>query len=245
LRRRAITAGRVAIAAVMAALMALPGPVAGRPLPGAPRCPMFPADNPWNQRVDRLPVAPDSATLIASIGLDAHAHPDFGSGLYAGEPIGIPFAVVSRHTRRVPVSFQYSSESDGRLYPLPRNVPIEGGRASTGDRQVIVLDRDSCRDYELYAAYPQRGGASWRAGSGAIFDLRSDRLRPAGWTSADAAGLPICRGWSDTTRSPAARSTTRCGSPLRPRAPRTSTRRAIRQGPRTTRRYRRWDCGFA
>jgi hypothetical protein len=155
---------------------------------------VLPANNRWNQRVDQLPVATDSGTLIASIGLGATVHPDFGSGLYAGEPIGIPFAVVSRHTRRVPVSFQYSSESDGRLYPLPRNVPIEGGRASTGDRHVIVLDRDSCRDYELYAAYPQRGGASWRAGSGAIFDLRSDRLRPAGWTSADAAGLPILPG---------------------------------------------------
>jgi hypothetical protein len=161
-------------------------------LPGAPRCPILPADNPWNQRVDRLPVAANSATLIASIGRRSPVHPDFGSGLYGGGPIGIPFTVVSKRTRRVPVSFQYASESDGHLYPLPANVPIEGGPGSTGDRHVIVVDRDSCHDYELYAAYPRRG--SWRAGSGAIFNLRSDHLRPAGWTSADAAGLPILPG---------------------------------------------------
>ena len=102
--------------------------------------------------------------------------------------------VVSKHTRRVPVSFQYASESDGHLYPLPRGVPIEGGSHSTGDRHVIVVDRDSCRDYELFAAYPHNGGKRWTAGSGAIFNLRSDHLRPAGFTSADAAGLPILPG---------------------------------------------------
>jgi hypothetical protein len=194
----ATTAGAARIAAVLAiagtALLLFPSLVGGRPLPGAPRCPVFPRNSPWNQRVDRLPVAHDSARLIASIGLSARVHPDFGSGRYDGEPIGIPFAVVSRHTRRVPVSFEYATESDGLLYPLPRNVPIEGGPSSTGDRHVIVIDRDSCRDYELYDAYPQRGGAAWHAGSGAIFNLRSDRLRPPGWTSADAAGLPILPG---------------------------------------------------
>jgi hypothetical protein len=139
-------------------------------------------------------VARDSAALIASIGLGAPVHPDFGSGLYAGEPIGIPFAVVSKSTRRVPVSFDYAGESDGRLYPLPRGVPIEGGARSTGDRHVIVVDRSACRDYELYAAHPLNGGVRWHAGSGAIFNLRSNHLRPAGWTSADAAGLPILPG---------------------------------------------------
>jgi hypothetical protein len=113
---------------------------------------------------------------------------------YDGEPIGIPFAVVSSHTRRVPVKFAYASESDGRLYPLPRSVPIEGGARSTGDRHVIVVDRDSCLDYELFAAYPHDGGRRWTAGSGAIFNLRTNHLRPAGWTSADAAGLPILPG---------------------------------------------------
>jgi hypothetical protein len=190
--------GVVGLAAVSAVAAGTGGVlVAGTdasPLPRAPACRIFPADNPWNQRVDKLPVAADSATLIASIGLTAPVHPDFGSGTYNGEPIGIPFAVVSRHTRRVRVSFDYAGESDRGPYPLPRGVPIEGGPNSSGDRHVIVVDRDSCRDYELYAARPRPGGASWHAGSGAIFNLRSDRLRPAGWTSADAAGLPILPG---------------------------------------------------
>jgi hypothetical protein len=155
---------------------------------------VLPANNRWNQRVDQLQVATDSGTLIASIGLGATVHPDFGSGLYAGEPIGIPFKVVSKHTRRVPVTFDYSSESDHARYPLPRGVPIEGGPSSTGDRHVIVVDKDSCRDFELFHAHPLAGGKRWHAGSGAIFDLRTNRLRPAGWTSADAAGLPILPG---------------------------------------------------
>ncbi|HZU39721.1 MAG TPA: hypothetical protein VE992_01645, partial [Solirubrobacteraceae bacterium] len=121
-------------------------------------------------------------------------HPDFGSGLYDGEPIGIPITIVSRRTRRVRVSFTYASESDRGRYPIPRHPLIEGGPRSTGDRHVLLLDRSNCRDYELYSAYPVAGGRSWRAGSGAIFDLRSNRLRPAGWTSADAAGLPILPG---------------------------------------------------
>jgi hypothetical protein len=176
------------------AVGALPGLVLAHPLTGASRCPIFPPNNPWNQRVDRLRVANDSASLIASIGLSARMHPDFGSGSYNGEPIGIPYAIVSKHTRRVPVVFTYASESDRGRYPLPRNVPIEGGPSSMGDRHVLVVDRDSCRDYELFAAYPLAGGRRWRAGSGAIFNLRSNRLRPAGFTSADAAGLPILPG---------------------------------------------------
>jgi hypothetical protein len=185
---------RIALILGALALGAIPAVVLARPLPGASGCEIFPPNNPWNQRVDGLPVAPDSAALIASIGQGAPVHPDFGSGLYDGEPIGIPYAVVSGRTRRVPVSFQYASESDGHLYPLPRGVPIEGGPQSTGDRHVIVVDRNSCRDYELYAAYPLDGGKRWHAGSGAIFNLRSNHLRPAGWTSADAAGLPILPG---------------------------------------------------
>ncbi len=194
--RRLVALACLALAAVPALVQArlVAGAARGRPLPGAPRCPVFPAASPWNQRVDRLPVARDSARMIASIGLDRPVHPDFGSGLYAGEPIGIPYAIVSSRTRRVPVSFDYASESDGHLYPLPRGVPIEGGYRSSGDRHVIVVNRDTCLDYELYAAYPLSGGTPWHAGSGAIFNLRSDRLRPAGWTSADAAGLPILPG---------------------------------------------------
>jgi len=175
------------------ALVAIPALVSARPLPGASSCPLFPPTNPWNQRVDGLPVAKNSGRLIASIGLTDPVHPDFGT-VYNGAPNGIPFTVVSGHTRRVPVQFQYADESDRGPYPIPRNAPIEGGRNASGDRHVIVVDRSSCRDYELFAAYPHRGGASWSAGSGAIFDLRSNHLRPSGWTSADAAGLPILPG---------------------------------------------------
>jgi hypothetical protein len=184
----------IAVCLSIIALVIGPGLVSAHRLPGAPGCPIFPADNPWNQRVDRLPVAKDSARVIARIGLNDPVHPDFGSGLYGGAPIGIPYAVVSGKTHRVPVSFQYASESDRGPYPLPRGVPIEGGYRSSGDRHVIVVDRDKCRDYELFAAYPHDGGRRWSAGSGAIFNLRSDHLRPAGWTSADAAGLPILPG---------------------------------------------------
>jgi len=175
-------------------VVAIPAIASGHPLPGAARCPIFPASNPWNQRVDRLPAASDSAALIASIGLDAPVHPDFGSGLYAGEPIGIPYAIVSARTHRVPVRFDYADEADPGPYPLPPGVQIEGGYASSRDRHVIVVDLDACHDYELYAAYPHDHWSYWTAGSGAIFDLRSNRLRPAGWTSADAAGLPILPG---------------------------------------------------
>lgn len=185
---------RLVLVTVCCALMAAPAVLDAHSLPGAPACPVFPANSAWNQRVDRLPVARDSARLIGAIGLGDPVHPDFGSGLYNGEPIGIPYAIVSRHTRRVPVSFQYASESDGHLYPLPPGVPIEGGAQSSGDRHVIVVDRDTCVDYELFAAYPQAHGLRWTAGSGAIFNLRSNHLRPAGWTSADAAGLPILAG---------------------------------------------------
>ncbi len=162
-------------------------------LPGAPRCPIFPADNPWNQRVDHLPVARDSALLIAAIGLNSPVHPDFGT-VYDGAPNGIPYIVVSDRTHRVPVRFQYASESNRGPYPIPRDAPIEGGPNSTGDRHVIVVDRGTCVDYELFDGQPHDGGKFWSAGSGAIFNLRSDRLRPAGWTSADAAGLPILPG---------------------------------------------------
>ena len=176
------------------AAVAVPALVSAHPLPAAPACPVFPANNPWNQRVDRLPVAKNSAALIASIGLNDPVHPDFGSGLYNGEPIGIPYTVVSSSTRKAPVAFQYASESDRGPYPLPHGVPIEGGYRSTGDRHVIVVDRSTCTDYALFAAYPHDGGKHWSAGSGAIFNLRSNHLRAAGWTSADAAGLPILPG---------------------------------------------------
>ena len=184
---------RLSVLLALCAAAAIPALVSARPLPSAPGCEIFPSDNPWNQRVDRLPVASNSSRLIASIGLGEPVHPDFGT-VYNGAPNGIPFVVVSNRTRRVPVHFQYSDESDHGPYPIPPNAPIEGGRSSGGDRHVIVIDRGTCTDYELFAAYPHGGGKSWTAGSGAIFNLRSDHLRPAGWTSADAAGLPIFPG---------------------------------------------------
>lgn len=157
-------------------------------------CPVFPATNAWNQRVDRLPVARNSAALIRSIGLGAHVHADFGSGTWDGGPIGIPYTVVGAGQRSVPVSFDYADESDRGPYPIPPNAPIEGGRSASGDRHVIVVDKATCRLYELFDARPLHGGRAWHAGSGATWDLASNRLRPAGWTSADAAGLPIFPG---------------------------------------------------
>jgi hypothetical protein len=161
-------------------------------LPAAPRCAVFPKTNPWNRRVDRLPVAANSAAIISSIGADTGLHADFGSGLWQGAPIGIPITVVGHHQSKSRVSFQYADESDRGPYPIPRTVKIEGGRSSSGDRHALIVDRGACRLYELYALYPK--GRGWRAGSGAIWSLRSNKLRPAGWTSADAAGLPILPG---------------------------------------------------
>jgi hypothetical protein len=162
-------------------------------LPSAPRCSIFPKTNAWNQPVDRLPVAHNSAEIIGSIGAGRGLKADFGSGLWDGAPIGIPITVVGRRQPRVRVAFEYADESDRGPYPIPRSVKIEGGRSSDGDRHALIVDRDSCRLYELFALYPA-GRNRWRAGSGAIWDLRSNRLRPAGWTSADAAGLPILPG---------------------------------------------------
>ena len=176
--------------AVVAALMLLIGGGSAQALrlPAAPSCPIFPANNPWNQRVDKLPVAANSAQLIGSIGLDTALHPDFGSGLYDGTSIGIPFDVVSKSTPRSRVSFDYSDESDHVAYPIPKNVHIEGG----SDHHAILVDRSSCRLYELFAL--ERTSTGWHAGSGATWNLRSNAVRPAGWTSADAAGLPIFPG---------------------------------------------------
>jgi hypothetical protein len=154
----------------------------------------FPADNPWNQDISNSLVDPNSANLIASIGVDAVLHPDFGT-VWNGAPNGIPYVVVSGTQPPVPVSFRsYGGESDPGPYPVPRNAPVEGGLNSTGDRHVLVIDRDRWKLYEMFSAAPVNNGASWIAGSGAVFDLNSNALRPAGWTSADAAGLPVFPG---------------------------------------------------
>jgi hypothetical protein len=154
---------------------------------------VFPADNPWNRDVSADAVDPNSDALIASCGANAQVHPDFGT-VWNGAPNGIPYVLVRGDQPRVPVTFDYADESDPGPYPIPPNAPIEGGSQSSGDRHVLVIDTDNWKLYELFAAYPHNGGASWLAGSGAIFDLHSNALRPEGWTSADAAGLPIFPG---------------------------------------------------
>jgi hypothetical protein len=170
------------------------GSAAAYPLPGARQCPVFPASSVWNKRVDALPVAGNSSAIVRSIGAGLNVHADFGSGLWNGGPIGIPITVVGSATPKRVVRFDYAEESDQGPYPIPSGVKIEGGRQADGDRHAILVDRSSCRLYELFALYPRSGTPRWRAGSGAIWNLRSNRLRPAGWTSADAAGLPILPG---------------------------------------------------
>lgn len=160
-------------------------------------CQVFPSDNIWNTRVDGLPVHPRSDQYVASIGATAHLHPDFGSGVWppgSNSPIGIPFVTVGSDQPLVPIHFfAYGDESDPGPYPVPPDAPIEGGPDSEGDRHVLVVDTGRCRLYELFDAHPQPDG-SWEAASGAVFDLNSNALRPSGWTSADAAGLPIYPG---------------------------------------------------
>jgi hypothetical protein len=160
--------------------------------PGGP-CPMFPANNIWNRNIAALPTHALSGSYVNSIGLNTAVHADFGSGQWNGGPIGIPFITVPGTQLLVPVTFTYWDESDPGPYPVPTNAPIEGGPNSTGDRHVLVVNRDACTLYEMYSSYPQSDG-SWTAGSGARFQLTSNALRPDTWTSADAAGLPILPG---------------------------------------------------
>jgi len=154
----------------------------------------FPADNAWNQDISSAPVDPNSSAIIHFIGASTPLHPDFGAGLYAGQTIGIPYIVVSG-SPFVNVKYTaYGSESDPGPMPVPKNAPIEGyPKPGNGDRHVLVLDRDNCWLYELYHSYLQTDG-SWKAGSGAVWDLLNDEQRPYTWTSADAAGLPIFPG---------------------------------------------------
>ena len=183
----------VMVVAVVAGLVSFGGPTGALPMPGAPDCPVFPENNVWNQRVDTLPVASNSRRIIRSIGRNGTLHPDFGSGRWDGGKIGIPITVVDGDQPKRKVRFQYDDESDAGPYPIPNDVEIEGGWRSDGDRHALLVDRDNCRLYELFALYERESGG-YRAGSGAIWDLTSNDLRPKGWTSADAAGLPILPG---------------------------------------------------
>ncbi|HEY5192335.1 MAG TPA: hypothetical protein VIJ39_00510 [Solirubrobacteraceae bacterium] len=173
-------AGLIAAAATVALAKA---PAGGPPYEGA--CPIFPASSPLNQEIAHAPVNPNSAKYIESIGADVHLHADFGTP----PSYGIPYTVVGPHQPKVPIHFtEYGEESNPGPYPVPANAPVEGA-GEEGDRHVLVLQEGTCELYELYAA--KRVGAGWEAGSGAVFNLRSNKLRPEGWTSADAAGLPI------------------------------------------------------
>lgn len=184
---RGIRPRLVVVAAVaLGASTAIAG-AAGR-APTVAGCAVFPPDNPWNRRVDTLPVASNSAAIIASIGATTGLHPDFGSGTWDGGPIGIPYSVATASDKKVSVRFDYADESDPGPYPIPKNVKIEYG----SDHHALIVDRSACRLYELYAL--RKSGKSWRAGSGATWILSSNALRPAGWTSADAAGLQILPG---------------------------------------------------
>jgi len=185
-----VVAAAVAVLAITAGAPVLAPPVSGASKAAGPQeysCPLFPASNPLNQDISHAPVDPRSAAYIASIGLTGHLHPDFGTN----PSYGIPYAVVGSQQHEMPITFTaYNGESDPGPYPIPANARIEGPPAGEeGDRHVLVLQRGSCKLFELYAA--RRSRAGWEAGSGAVFNLRSNALRPEGWTSADAAGLPI------------------------------------------------------
>jgi hypothetical protein len=176
----------LSIAGAAAVALSVVGVLAGQPPPPpwAPHCTVFPSGNVWNQRVTGLPVLRNSRQILESIGLGSHLHPDFSNhGAY-----GIPINIVNSRTPRYRVAFQYRAESDPGPYPIPAKPKIEQG----SDRHLILVDSATCRLYELYSA--KRVGTKWTAGSGAIWNLASNALRPVGWTSADAAGLPILPG---------------------------------------------------
>jgi len=155
-------------------------------------CTAFPANNWWHADVSDLPVHRRSAAWLSQMSTDRRLHPDFGPSYGDGPNYGIPVTVVAGTHTRVRVRFDYAAESDQVRYPLGADTRIEGGLDSDGDRHAIIVNRDSCRLYETWLTRHRDG--RWRAGSGATWSLEGNRLRPDGWTSADAAGLPILPG---------------------------------------------------
>jgi hypothetical protein len=205
---------------------------------------VFPPDNPWNQDVSSAPVDPNSARLIAAIGANDRLHADFGT-VYRGAPNGIPYIVVSgtQPSARVNLT-SYASESDPGPYPIPRDAPIEGGPNSEGDRHVIVIDRDKWKLYELFSVRPNPVGTIWTAGAGAIFDLKSNALRPDGWTSAMPRGCRFFQVSFVTTRfSSSVRFATLCVLPCSVPGVPMFIPRVIMPGMATNRICRRWECG--
>ncbi len=168
-------------------------PAATRPSSSLGGCTLFPKNNVWNTPIAKLPVHAKSSAYLSSIGTTRGLHADFGSGLYEGQSLGIPFIVVPSSQPGVKVTFEYDDESDHALYPIPKNAPIEGGSSADGDRHILMVRAGECKLYEVGKAYPNPDG-SWKVDAGAIWDLKSNALRPSGWTSADAAGLPILPG---------------------------------------------------
>jgi hypothetical protein len=194
MRGRILIAAALAAAGLGAGAWASLAPGAGAsPLATAPGCPIFPGTNVWNKRVDALPVDLHSADYLSNIPQGIGVHPDFGS--FQG--YGIPINVVGGSQKRKRVRFRYKDQSDHVGYPIPKHPKIERG----SDAHMLIVDRGHCRLYELFAAHKTASG--WHAGSGATWDLRSNHLRPAGWTSADAAGLPILPGlvrWNEVRK---------------------------------------------
>ena len=206
--RRVRTGFRCGLAALALMLGLLGGPALGWAVAAAPfgsasdiavgaNVPigfrLLPPDNPWNTDISALPLERDSGAYLASIGLDTSVHPDFGT-VWDGAPNGIPYVCVRGTQPKVPITFYYDDESDPGPYPIPLDAPIEGGPSSDGDRHILTLDVDNHVLYEVYDAHYDAGTGQWTAGSGAIWNLDSNALRPAGWTSADAAGLPMLPG---------------------------------------------------
>jgi hypothetical protein len=196
MRRRCALTGAALGVVVMSGITAAPAPASaqsgGTVLPGT-ECPAFPADNVWNTPVTGLPVDADSATWLASMDASTTSlHPDYGPSGKKNNPYGIPWQIVSPSQPLVSIKFQYASESDPGPYPLSKSTPIEGGSGGGGDRHAIMVNPSTCSLYELWHTHYHAKKS--KAGSGAIWDLNSDALRPAGWTSADAAGLPILPG---------------------------------------------------
>ena len=167
------------------------GPSPAKPVAGT-ACRAFPADNYWHADIRDLPVHPRSRQWLSHMSTDRDLHPDFGPSYGDGPDYGIPVTVVGHAHRRVRVRFDYAAESDRVRYPLGRDTRIEGGRGSAGDKHAVIVDKGACRLYETWNTRVRDG--RWRAGSGAVWSLRSNDLRPDGWTSADAAGLPILPG---------------------------------------------------
>src|SRR4051794_24873789 len=181
----------------LAATALVAAPVSATPVAGT-HCSEFPSDNWWHADVSHLPVHARSRQWLSHMSTGVHLHPDFGPSYGDGPNYGIPITVVRSSHAKVAVKFQYAGESDRVRYPLGPDTRIEGGRNSSGDKHAIVVDKGTCRLYETWNTRQVNG--AWRAGSGATWSLRSNKLRPNGWTSADAAGLPILPGllrWSE------------------------------------------------